>query len=134
MANRETLLLKEIQVELSRDDSRLWRNNTGEAWAGYAIPAPPGLYKPGAIVIEVPTRVNFGLAVGSGDLIGLRSREITPAMVGQTIAVFASVEIKSYRGNLTPEQQAWISFIKRCGGYAGMARTIDDARHILQLT
>jgi hypothetical protein len=49
---------------------RLWRNNIGLAFY-------QGKY------------VQYGLAPGSGDLIGFRSVTITPEMVGQRVAVFA---------------------------------------------
>ena len=129
----ETKILKEIQIALSHGDTRLWRNNNGEAWAGYAIPAPPR-YRPGAIVIERPVRVNFGLCAGSADLVGLRSVRVTQAMVGSYVAVFAGVEVKSATGSVKPDQAAWVGFVEQAGGYGGIARSVEDARVILRLS
>ena len=39
-------------------------------------------------------RVKYGLYKGSSDLIGWKSIEITPEMIGQRFAVFVSVEVK----------------------------------------
>ena len=68
--------------------------------------------------------------VGTSDLIGWRSRVITPDMVGQTIAQFVAIEVKD-RGRATPEQLTWLDAVTRAGGLAGVARSPDDARTIL---
>jgi hypothetical protein len=48
-------------------------------------------------------------ARGSADLIGYRSITITPDMVGQQVAVFASIEVKTPTGRIRPEQQQWLA-------------------------
>ncbi len=71
--------------------------------------------------------VQFGLAKGSADLIGWRTRLITEDMVGQQVAVFTSIEVKSATGRLRPEQQQWLEVVQKAGGIAGVARSVDDA-------
>ena len=75
--------------------------------------------------------VQFGLARGSADLIGWRSVVITPEMVGQRVAVFTSLEVKTPTGRLTPAQQAWLGTVHNAGGIAGVARSVRDANEIL---
>ena len=38
--------------------------------------------------------IQYGLSIGSSDLIGWRSVEVTPEMVGKRVAIFAAVEVK----------------------------------------
>lgn len=94
---------------------RLWRNNSG------SLPDPrTGRY------------VQFGVGnPGGSDLIGYRRVTVTPEMVGQDVAVFTAVEVKTARGRVRPEQQRFIDHIRNAGGIAGIARSVDEARGIL---
>ena len=103
-----------IRLALSRGPTRLWRNNTGTLYDRQGRP------------------VQFGLCKGSSDLIGLRSITIGPEHVGTTMAVFAAVEVKSPKGRLTAEQQAFIELVQGMGGLAGVARSVQDAADLLQ--
>lgn len=78
--------------------------------------------------------VQFGLARGSADLIGWRTVTITPDMVGQRIAVFTSIEVKTPTGRLTPAQHNWQAAVRSAGGIAGVARSVTDALAILKDT
>lgn len=125
----ETALVKDIQLELSRGEVRLWRNNVGEAWAG-----PSYETSNGGIVIANPYRVNFGLCPGSGDLIGYKAITVTPEMVGRRLAVFASLEVKRPRPRpirVTLEQKDFIQLIQSVGGISDLVRSIDDAQKII---
>ena len=75
--------------------------------------------------------MQFGLCKGSADLIGYRTITITPEMVGQQVAVFLSIEVKTPTGRIRPEQQAWLETIQAAGGIAGVARSVDDALRIV---
>jgi hypothetical protein len=75
-------------------------------------------------------RVTVGLAPGSADLVGWRSVTITPEMVGQRVAVFASVEIKKAGGRATPEQLNWRDRVNEAGGIAGIVRSVEEAREL----
>ena len=72
-----------------------------------------------------------GLARGSADLIGLRTVTITPEMVGQQVAVFTSIEVKTAKGRATAEQQNWLHMVRSLGGIAGIARSVRDAENLL---
>lgn len=75
--------------------------------------------------------VKFGLVKGSSDLIGWTPVTITQDMVGQTVAVFTAVECKSEKGRVRPEQTYFIQRVKLDGGYAGIARSTEDALEII---
>lgn len=89
---------------------RLFRNNTGR------IQAKSGAW------------VQFGLCVGSSDLIGWKSRQIMPEDVGKRIAVFVAVEAKSLNGRLTEEQEAFLGCVAEAGGIAIEARSVEDLK------
>jgi hypothetical protein len=112
MASEQTIQ-QHIRLACSTGDCRLFRNNTGTLRDQHGRP------------------VQFGLCKGSADLIGWRSITITPAMVGTTIAVFASVEVKTPTGRLRPEQQQWLEAVQAAGGIAGVARSVADAEVLL---
>ena len=115
MANAETDLQQRIRLALgTRPDLRLFRNQVGQ------LPDP-----------RTGRPVQFGLARGSADLIGWRIITITPGMVGQRIAVFTSIEVKTPTGRVRSEQQAWLACVQQCGGIAGVARSIADATQII---
>jgi hypothetical protein len=72
--------------------------------------------------------VRYGLQPGSSDLIGWRTVTITPEMVGQQVAVFTSIEVKTPTGRVKPEQQQWLDAVQAAGGIAGVARSVEDAQ------
>jgi hypothetical protein len=116
VANAETDIQQRIRLAVgTRSDLRLFRNNTG------TLPDP-----------RTGRPVQFGLARGSADLIGWRTITITPEMVGQRVAVFTSIEVKTITGHLTPAQQAWMGTVRCAGGIAGVARSVRDAEEILR--
>lgn len=111
MANAETTLQQQIRLALgTRSDLRLFRNQVGQL-------SDPRTGRP----------VQFGLARGSADLIGWRTVVVTPDMVGQRLAVFTSIEVKTPTGRLTPAQHAWLGAVRSAGGIAGVARSVSDA-------
>ena len=91
-------------------DFRCWRNNQGVAtFAG-------------------GQRVRYGLAnPGGSDLIGLRAVTVTPDMVGQKLAVFTALEVKTPAGRVEPEQRNFINFVRSFGGIADVVRSPEDA-------
>ena len=118
LSNSETKIQQEIRLALGqRSDLRLFRNETGK------LPDP-----------RTGQWVQFGLAKGSSDLIGFKTIKITPEMIGQEIAQFVSLEIKTERGKLTDIQENWLQKVKSSGGIVGVARTVKDALNILKVS
>ena len=74
--------------------------------------------------------VQFGLCKGSADLIGWTTRTVTPDMVGQKIAVFTSIEVKSTSGRVKPQQQQWLDAVLKAGGIAAVARSVADCKRL----
>ena len=98
----ETTIQNKIRLALgSRADVRLFRNHVG-------------------VVKDERGRVHsFGLRKGSADLIGwVRIAHI---------AVFLSIEIKTAKGKLRPEQQQWRKNVNESGGIAFVARNEEEA-------
>ena len=117
VANAETTLQQQIRLALgTHPDARLFRNQVG------SLPDP-----------RTGRLVTFGLARGSADLIGWRTVMITPDMVGQQLAVFTSIEVKTPTGRVSPQQQAWLGVVQGAGGIAGVARSVEDAVRIIEI-
>lgn len=51
-------------------------------------------------------------------------------MVGRQLAVFAAVEVKA-KTRPTEEQRAFLDTVQQLGGLAGIARSVEDAAHIM---
>jgi hypothetical protein len=106
---------REIQYDIlakcNSGGTRLWRNHSGRVQC-----ARTGRWHP------------FGIpGKGGADLIGIQQVVITPEMVGQTVAVFLAVEVKSATGKVTTDQKNFLKFISDSGGLAGIARSAQDA-------
>lgn len=115
VANAETDLQQRIRLALgTRHDLRLFRNQVGQ------LPDP-----------RTGRPVQFGLARGSADLIGWRTVTVTPEMVGQRIAVFTSIEVKTSAGRITPAQRNWLAAVRDAGGIAGVVRSVADALQMI---
>jgi hypothetical protein len=102
-----------IRLACGRGTVRLWRNNTG------------------ALVDQQGRFVRFGLCKGSSDLIGLRSLEITPELVGLRLAQFVALEVKTAKGVLSPEQRAFLRLVQQFGGLAAACRSVGEAEQLL---
>jgi hypothetical protein len=109
----EQSIQQHIRLTCSRGPVRLYRNNCGVLQDRRGVP------------------VRYGLQPGSSDLIGWRTVTITPDMVGQRIAVFTSIEVKTPTGRVKPEQQQWLDAVQAAGGIAGVARSVEDAQALL---
>ena len=112
--SNEAYVQNKIRLAIGSGDVRLFRNNTG------------------ALLDMQGRLVKFGLCKGSSDLIGFRSITITPDMVGQKIAVFSAIEVKD-KGKATVDQRNFINIINNAGGYAGVAKNVNDAKKILYM-
>jgi len=101
----ESEIQHDIRVALGQlPDVRVFRNNVG--------------------VADVRgSKVRFGLAKGSSDLIGFIRHDFN----GKKIARFVSLEVKTPTGKTTEEQDLWIAAIRRFGGFACVVRSVEDA-------
>jgi hypothetical protein len=108
----ESEIQAKIQAACNTGDTRAFRNNVAK-------------------IKHQGRWLNFGLCVGSSDLIGFHTITIEPHHVGKKIAVFLAIECKSATGKATPEQQNFIKFISHRGGIAGIARSATEALTII---
>jgi hypothetical protein len=107
---------------------RVWRNNVG--------------------IIELPTggRLQYGLGIGSADLVGLVDVQViymvtlkklaTPDEMGlvqawpaspHPFARFFALETKLPGKRPTAEQRAWASVVRQLGGFACVVMSVDEA-------
>lgn len=111
---KESSIMKQIQIILSAHGFRLFRNNVGVLRDGR------GEY------------VAYGLCEGSSDLIGWRTIEITPEMVGTKIAQFVASEVKRPGKKATPKQTNFINAVCASGGIGFVASSVDEALDAIQ--
>jgi hypothetical protein len=105
----------QVRLEAAKLDILLWRNNLGA-------------FKP-----ETGGFVRYGLAnespqmndkIKSSDLIGIRSKIITPAMIGSKVGIFTAREMKEEGWHFHPNdahERAQKTFIDLVNSYGGDA-------------
>lgn len=129
-------LVQENLVDASKLGARLWRNNCGLGWAGKPVihitkPIKMNL-NPGDVVVRHARALHAGLAVGSSDEIGFVPTLITQEMVGKTLPIFASIEAKTGKGQLSEAQTNWINMVLSFNGIAGVARSKEDLINLIK--
>lgn len=96
-----------------RDDLVLWRNNRGH------VDLPGG------------GRIMYGVGPnGAGDWIGYKRLTIMPDMVGETFALFVSVEAKAPDGTMQDNQQKFLERVNADGGTAIVAHSGKDLENL----
>jgi VRR-NUC domain len=121
----ESDLYAPILAEISHGPNRLFRQNSGLAWQGTVIERTQH-----RLILAHPRPLKMG-APGLSDLGGWSGMEINEEMIGRMIAVYTGIEVKSRTGRATPEQLAFIDTVRRAGGRAGVARSVEEARKII---
>jgi hypothetical protein len=130
MAMTETTLLHRLLLAFTRTGTRVFRNQVGMGWQGKVFHITTHMsvqVAPGDVVIKHARPLRSGLCPGSSDCIGWKTVEITPQLVGQRIAAFVAVEVKTDRGRLSEEQQNFLRAVRDAGGIAIEARNVNDA-------
>ena len=126
-----TRLTNEIRAAASKIGARLFPMTVGKFWGPYhrgrrITRTETVTLHPGDVVIRGGHMVSVG-TVGMPDLVGFMPHVVTAEDVGKTIAVFVSPEVKAGADTIRPEQAAFIEFVNKNGGRAGVARTPEDA-------
>ena len=105
----EAAIMRAIQIEATKQGSRLFRNSCGQA-----ITASGNI-------------IRFGLAnPGGSDLIGWTPVTITKDMVGKICCVFTAIEVKRPRKKPTQAQADFIEAVKKAGGIALVACSVEE--------
>jgi hypothetical protein len=114
--NEETKIQRLIMIALSNNNCLVWRNECAGAYVGKVI------HKDARIVtLQNAMLMQFGLCVGSSDIIGIH----------RPTGRFLAVEVKTAKGRPTPEQLNFIEQVKAANGIAGIARSVQDALELL---
>lgn len=120
----EAELYGQILTKFSLGYTRLFRQNAGGvAWQGTVIE-----HTPQRLILLNPRAIKLGVT-GISDLIGW-----SPLFTGartKPLALFTAIEGKSATGRVRPEQAAFIETVLRCGGRAGIARSVEEAGRII---
>ena len=114
----ESRLAAGIRLACSRGPIRLFRQQVGLAWTGTVIQRSAR-----TITLQDYRPFKSGFT-GLADFTGWVTRD--------DVAVFAALEVKSARGRVTDEQAAFLDAVRRAGGIAGVARSVDDAIALLR--
>jgi hypothetical protein len=119
---KENAIQLGIRLALGREDGcAVYRNNVGAA----EFLAPDGRVQ----------HVKFGLAPGSGDLIGcVTKRPLCPSCGAYCapVGVFTSLEVKQPGRYPTAEQRMFAELIERLGGVAKTVRSPDEALEVVR--
>lgn len=98
----------------------MFRNAVG--WGIATSPKAMHRTRDGKILLDHGSPIRYGLFPGSGDMIGYKTVTITPEMVGQKIAIFQSIEIKTKGDRLRGDQRNWNRALLRDGAIAEVWR------------
>lgn len=108
-----TLLAECREWANAQPDVRVWRNNVGK------LQDANGRW------------VSYGLGIGSPDLIGVV--RVPVFVVGEDArGIFLGAECKLVGARVSSEQEEWLMMIERFGGVAGIVRSVDDMRDLVE--
>lgn len=117
--------MNRVLMALSAAGVLAFRNNVGMGWTGKFVSRDE---RTGLTTLSNARPVKFGLCVGSGDIIGGVPTVITSDMVGKTLLVFGSWEVKDGAGRPTKDQKNFAEVIAANGGIGVVVRSEADAR------
>lgn len=122
----EVSVQNQIRTDCGQGPTRLFRQESSFFYTG-----KPAKLKDGTNVLLHPRLVRVGFD-GQPDLGGWTTVVVTPEMVGQTIAIAVQIEVKRPKKNKRSEEQVqFIDFAKGVGVRAGFARSVDEAKKII---
>ena len=123
--------VNEIANKALKEFSFIFNNPVGSSVVGgkqfYAKKDGAIPVKKGDRVTIGGQRISYGLFPGSSDYVGWDETVITPDMVGKTVAVFTSIEIKTENDKLSDKQRRWNAAVRRSGGIAEVWHAVGDA-------
>lgn len=130
---KESPVQQRIRLDAAYMNINLMRNNVGVLMDSNGRPVRYGLMNDSA---------ELNRAVKSSDLIGPTPVFITPQMVGYTLAVFTAVECKESGWTFPNQtnrkeyercmaQAAFHDIVRKAGGFAGFATSVEDWRKII---
>lgn len=113
---KEANIEREIQIAISKAGGRIFRNARGK----YQDP-------------HSGAWITYGLGPdGAADEIGWTPVLVTADMVGKTIAVFTSIEVKRPKKTAREDQERWASAVAAAGGISGVATSPEEALDLIR--
>lgn len=113
---KESQLQSLILLALSEAGCKVWRCETAGVWVGRVIHRTGG-----SVTLADARMIQAGLTKGGADIIGI-------APDGR----FLSVEVKTETGRIRPEQEVFLQVVRKAGGIAGVARSVEEALQLIQ--
>jgi hypothetical protein len=117
----EIQIQNRILLECTSVNCKLWRNHRGTGFQGKAKKVGS------AVIINNPALVSFGMCNGASDIIGILKKNID----GKEYGFFVAIEVKTLTGKASKEQLGFIEMVKSLGGIAGVVRSVEEARRLL---
>lgn len=127
---KEAAAASHIRLDAAQNYIELWRNNVGVLKNENGVPVRYGLCNESA---------DMNREIKSSDYIGIQPVYITPEMVGTIVGVFVAVETKETDWTFKPSdkravaQSKFHDIVRKAGGRAGFARTVEEFRKIVKL-
>ena len=108
----------------------LFRTQVGMAWTGKVVNQwnDKGVTY---VTLSKARIMSMGGVKGMSDLTGWRSVTITPDMVGQRVAIYTAVEVKTPKGKISPDQKRFTKNVNDAGGIGIVIRSEDDDPELL---
>lgn len=145
--NKESALIKRIEIWATQRGWRLGRNSKGGGWVGDKVATWNESGRKGPVRMVSINNARFllfgllfpGAKGGESDLIGWRTLRVTPEMVGTRIAQFAALEAKTPNVRMTKEQINFLTQVNRAGGYGVIIReregeiVVDEGREAAEV-
>lgn len=113
-----------IRIALAHRNIYTERMNAGKFWGGKVL-AHDGRH----LVLDNPTQV-IGAAPGTADLVGFRPLQVTPDMVGKTIAQFVAIEVKKPGERPRENQLRYLRMINQRGGVGVWADDVEGVENL----
>lgn len=113
---KESQLQSLILLTLSEAGCKVWRCETAGVWVGRVIHRTGG-----SVTLADARMIQAGLTKGGADIIGV-------APDGR----FLAVEVKTETGRIRPEQEVFLQVVRKAGGIAGVARSVEEALQLIK--
>lgn len=130
-----TALTNACRAAVSKFGARLFPMTVGKFWGPYhrgrkITRVETVTLQPGDVLIRQGHMVSVGFT-GLSDTLGGSQMTITAEDVGRTVCILTAIEIKYGADRLREGQPEFLAAVKKMGGRAGVARSVEDAVRIV---
>lgn len=130
-----TALTNACRAAVSKLGARLFPMTSGKFWGPYhrgrkITRVETVTLQPGDVLIRQGHMISVGFT-GLSDTLGGSQMTITAEDVGRTVCILTAIEIKAGADRLREGQPEFLAAVKKMGGRAGVARSVDDAVRIV---